>query len=74
MQIYRKLSWFKKVQYPRVAAGRYVWIESKLLCRDIITSLEVKEKILLTTWNTVGCYINSYDEMWSLKCYILRII
>jgi hypothetical protein len=30
---------------PRVAAGQFVWVESKQLCRDINTSLEIKKSI-----------------------------
>jgi hypothetical protein len=41
MQIYSKLSWFKKVEY---ATGQFIWVESKQLCRDISTLLEIVEK------------------------------
>jgi hypothetical protein len=44
MQIYNKLSWLKKVEYPRVATGQFVWVKSMQLCRDINTLLKIKEK------------------------------
>jgi hypothetical protein len=44
MQIYSKLNWFKKLNTPRVTAGQFVYVESKQLCRDINTLLEIKEK------------------------------
>jgi hypothetical protein len=37
----------------RVAVGQFVWVESKQLCTFINTSLEIKGKIVLTTWNIV---------------------
>jgi hypothetical protein len=38
----------EKFNTPRIAVRQFVWVESKQLCRDINTSLEIKEKILLT--------------------------
>jgi hypothetical protein len=34
---------------PRVVAEQSIWVESKQLCSNINTSLEIKEKILLAT-------------------------
>jgi hypothetical protein len=32
---------------PHVAAGQFVWVESKQLCRDMNTSFEIKEKNII---------------------------
>jgi hypothetical protein len=39
----------RKLNTPYVTTGQFICVESKQLCRDINTSLEIKEKILLTT-------------------------
>jgi hypothetical protein len=44
-----KTTWILCMLRESVAAGQFRWVESKKLCRDINTLLEIKEKILLTT-------------------------
>jgi hypothetical protein len=40
----RKTTWILCMSRESVAVKQFIWVESKQLCRDINTSLEIKEK------------------------------
>jgi hypothetical protein len=48
-KIWSIVSLLGMLNIPHVTAAQFVWVESKQLCKNINTLLEIKEKILLIT-------------------------